>query len=66
MTTRSTAVRRARASQVPAEPSRAGVATALRLKLGLWTGSVRRDALRARQRFDGLELDQRIREVGEW
>ena len=66
MTSRSIAVRRARALAAQAVPPRAGVAATLGRKLRLWTGGVRRNELRARERFEGLELDQRIREVGEW
>ncbi len=66
MTAHSIAIRRARALQAQAKPKRVGVAEALRRKLGLMTGSVRRTELRARERFESLELDQRIREVGEW
>lgn len=33
---------------------------------GTMTGKRHRDAERARERFERLDLDQRVREIGEW
>jgi hypothetical protein len=34
--------------------------------LGTMTGQRHRDAERARARFEQLDIDQRVREIGEW
>jgi len=59
-------IRSLRAGRPPKPTARRSIAEALSRKLGKLVGADRRQALRARERFDQLEPDQRLREVGEW
>lgn len=58
--------RPAKRMAMPASRPRSRVVQAFIERLGTITGRRRRDAERARQRFEGLEFDQRVRELGEW
>jgi len=59
-------IRSIRAGRAPRPPARRSIAEALSRKLGTLVGTDQRRALRARERLDQLEPDQRLREVGEW
>ncbi|HET7837537.1 hypothetical protein QTI17_16730 [Variovorax sp. J31P179] len=59
-------IRSIRAGRTPKPAARRSIAEALSRKLGTLVGTDRRRALRARERFEQLEPDQRLREVGEW
>ena len=65
-TTMNSRIRPIRAGRTPQPTARRSIAEALSRKLGKLVGTDRRQALRARERFDRLEPDQRLREVGEW
>ncbi|MGO4392335.1 short-chain dehydrogenase [Variovorax sp. M-6] len=51
---------------VPASKPRNPVVQAVVHGFGTMTGQRHRDAVRARERFERLDFDQRVREVGEW
>jgi hypothetical protein len=56
----------ARRTVATASRPRHRVAQAIARSLGAMTGKRRRDAERARERFERLDVDQRVREMGEW
>jgi hypothetical protein len=51
---------------LPAPKARNPVVQAVLNGLGTVSGSTQREADRARERFERLDFDQRVREVGEW
>jgi hypothetical protein len=51
---------------VPVPKARNPVVQAVLDGLGTVSGSAHREADRARERFERLDFDQRVREVGEW
>lgn len=59
-------IRSLRAGRTPKPTARRSIAEALSRKLGKLVGTDRRQAQKARERFDQMEPDQRLREVGEW
>ncbi|MDM0032904.1 short-chain dehydrogenase [Variovorax sp. J22P271] len=59
-------IRSLRAGRTPQPVARRSIAEALTRRLGTWVGTDRRRALRARERLEQLDPDQRLREVGEW
>jgi hypothetical protein len=50
----------------PAPKPRNPVVQAVIHGFGTMTGKRHRDARRARRRFEQLDFDQRVREIGEW
>jgi len=62
-----TSLRRpANRNAVPASKPRNLVVQAVIHGFGTMTGQRHRDAERARERFEKLDFDQRVREIGEW
>ena len=59
-------IRSLRAGRTPQAKARPPVSEALSRRWLVWIGTERRQARRARERLEGLEPDQRLREVGEW
>ena len=59
-------IRSIRVGRTPKPTTRRSIAEAVSRKLGTLLGTDRRRALRARERFEQLEPDQRLREDGEW
>jgi hypothetical protein len=53
-------------TSVPISKPRNRVVQAVVHGLGTMTGQRHRDAERARERFEKLDFDQRVREIGEW
>ena len=51
---------------MPASKPRNPVVQAVVHGFGTMTGQRHRDAERARERFEKLDFDQRVREIGEW
>jgi hypothetical protein len=51
---------------VPVSKPRNPVVQAVVNGFGTMTGKRHRDAERARERFERLDFDQRVREIGEW
>jgi len=64
MNSRLRALRAAR-SPLPAAP-RSAMVVALKRYLGFGNQALHRSALRRRERFQKLDLDQHVREIGEW
>lgn len=58
--------RQALSNAVPASKPRNRVVQAVVHGFGTMTGQRHRDAQRARERFEKLDVDQRVREIGEW
>lgn len=52
---------------VASEPRpRSALVQAVTRSFGAMTGQRQREAERARERFEKLDFDQRVREIGEW
>jgi len=58
--------RRASRKAVPASKPRNRVVQTVVHGFGTLTGQRHRAAARARERFEQLDFDQRVREIGEW
>jgi hypothetical protein len=65
---RLTTSHRRQANRMPApEPTpRRSVARAIASVFGALSGQRERDAERAREQFEHLDVDQRVRRIGEW